>query len=171
MPVIHADQAAVHQMHGTSFTAYASPARGSRELCAWHIEIPGHTEGVRHRVSREEVLYVLSGTIRASLDGQAEDAAAGDVIVVPAAPSSGWTTWATSRPPPGSPPASGCSACCRTARGSAPLGCSDGRAQRRTRRTGWRGPRLVGVVAGRRYSSPAGQRATCWAPVASSYPM
>ena len=84
MPVIHADQAAMHQMHGTSFTAYASPARGSRELCAWHIEIPGHTEGVRHRVSREEVLYVLSGTIRASLDGQAEDAAAGDVIVVPA---------------------------------------------------------------------------------------
>ena len=84
MPVIHADQAAVHQMHGTSFTAYASPVRGSRELCAWHIEIPGHTEGVRHRVSREEVLYVLSGTIRASLDWQAEDAAAGDVIVVPA---------------------------------------------------------------------------------------
>ena len=84
MPVIHADQAAVHQMHGTSFTAYASPARGSRELCAWHIEIPGHTEGVRHRVSREEVLYVLSGTIRASLDGQAEDASTGDVIVVPA---------------------------------------------------------------------------------------
>lgn len=84
MPVIHADQAAVHQMHGTSFTAFASPARGSRELCAWHIEIPGHTEGVRHRVSREEVLYVLSGTIRASLDGQAEDATAGDVIVVPA---------------------------------------------------------------------------------------
>jgi quercetin dioxygenase-like cupin family protein len=84
VPVIHADQAAVHQMHGTSFTAYASPARGSRELCAWHIEIPGHTEGVRHRVSREEVLYVLSGTIRASLDGQAEDATAGDVIVVPA---------------------------------------------------------------------------------------
>ncbi len=84
MPVIHADQAAVHQMHGTSFTAYASPARGSRELCAWHIEIPGHTEGVPHHVSREEVLYVLSGTLRASLDGQAEDAAAGDVIVVPA---------------------------------------------------------------------------------------
>jgi quercetin dioxygenase-like cupin family protein len=84
VPVIHADQGSVHQMHGTSFTAYASPARGSRELCAWHIEIPGHTEGVRHHVSREEVLYVLSGTIRASLDGQAEDATAGDVIVVPA---------------------------------------------------------------------------------------
>ncbi|HEY2128293.1 MAG TPA: cupin domain-containing protein [Streptosporangiaceae bacterium] len=84
MPVIHADQAAVHQMHGTSFTAYASPGRGSRELCAWRIEIPGHTEGVRHHVSREEVLYLLSGTVQVSLDGQAEQAAAGDVILVPA---------------------------------------------------------------------------------------
>jgi quercetin dioxygenase-like cupin family protein len=84
VPVIHAEQAAVHTMHGTSFTAYASPERGSRELCAWHIEIPGHTTGIPHRVSREEVLYVLSGTIQASVDGRAELAAAGDVILVPA---------------------------------------------------------------------------------------
>jgi mannose-6-phosphate isomerase-like protein (cupin superfamily) len=84
MPVIHADQAVVHQMHGTSFTAYASPERGSRELCAWHIEIPGHTRGVRHHVTREEVLYILGGTIQVSVDGETEQAAAGDVIVVPA---------------------------------------------------------------------------------------
>lgn len=84
MPVIHADQAAVHKLHGTSFTAYASPGRGSQELCAWRIEIPGQTTGIPHRVSREEVLYVLSGTIQASVDGRAEQAAAGDVILVPA---------------------------------------------------------------------------------------
>jgi len=84
VPVIHAAQAAVHTMHGTSFTAYASPQRGSREFCAWHIEIPGHTTGVRHHVSREEVLYVLSGTIQASVDGRAEHAAAADAILVPA---------------------------------------------------------------------------------------
>lgn len=84
MPVIHPDQAAVHTMHGTSFTAYASPQRGSRELCAWRIEIPGQTTGIRHHVSREEVLYVLSGTIQASVDGQAEHVTAGDVILVPA---------------------------------------------------------------------------------------
>jgi quercetin dioxygenase-like cupin family protein len=83
VPVIHADQAVVHKMHGTSFTAYASPERGSQELCAWHIEIPGHTRGIQHHVSREEVLYVLSGIIDVSLDGQAEQAAAGDVILVP----------------------------------------------------------------------------------------
>jgi quercetin dioxygenase-like cupin family protein len=83
MPVIHVDQAAVHQMHGTSFTAYASPERGSSELCAWRIEIPGRTEGVRHHVTREEVLYVLSGTIQASVDDKTEQATAGDVILVP----------------------------------------------------------------------------------------
>lgn len=84
MPVIHAAQSVVHQMHGTSFTSYASPARGSRELCAWRIEIPGGTEGVPHHVSREEVLYVLGGTLRVTLDGEAGDAAPGDVILVPA---------------------------------------------------------------------------------------
>jgi mannose-6-phosphate isomerase-like protein (cupin superfamily) len=84
MPVIRATQSVVHQMHGTSFTSYASPARGSRELCAWRVEIPGHTEGVPHHVSREEVLYVLSGTLRVTVDGDAADAAAGDVVLVPA---------------------------------------------------------------------------------------
>jgi quercetin dioxygenase-like cupin family protein len=84
MPVIRAAQSVVHQMHGTSFTSYASPARGSRELCAWRVEIPGRTQGVPHHVSREEVLYVLSGTLRVTVDGDTSDAAAGDVILVPA---------------------------------------------------------------------------------------
>jgi mannose-6-phosphate isomerase-like protein (cupin superfamily) len=84
VPVIHPDQTAVHDMHGTSFTSYACPAHGSRELCAWRIEIPGQTTGVPHHVSREEVLYVLSGTVRATIDDQTEEASAGDVILVPA---------------------------------------------------------------------------------------
>ena len=84
MPVIHAGEAVVHEMHGASFTSYAAPARGSRELCAWRVEIPGRTEGVAHQVSREEVLYVLSGTLRAVLGDQAAEATAGDVVLVPA---------------------------------------------------------------------------------------
>jgi mannose-6-phosphate isomerase-like protein (cupin superfamily) len=64
--------------------AYASPAHGSKELCAWRIEIPGHSQGTPHHVSREEVLYILSGTIRATTGEQSEEAAAGDVILVPA---------------------------------------------------------------------------------------
>ncbi len=84
MPVIHASDSVVHQMHGTSFTSYAAPTRGSKELCAWRIEIPGRTEGVPHHVSREEVLYILSGTVRATVNDQPEPATAGDVILVPA---------------------------------------------------------------------------------------
>jgi quercetin dioxygenase-like cupin family protein len=84
MPVIRAADASVHHMHDTSFTSYASPAHGSRELCAWHIEIPARAQGVPHRVSREEVLYVLRGTLRATVDDQPEEAIAGDVILVPA---------------------------------------------------------------------------------------
>jgi len=84
MPVIHASEAVVHEMHGASFISYAAPARGSRELCAWRVEIPGRTEGVAHQVSREEVLYVLSGTLRAVLGDQAAEATAGDVVLVPA---------------------------------------------------------------------------------------
>jgi quercetin dioxygenase-like cupin family protein len=95
MPVIRAAQSVVHQMHGTSFTSYASPARGSRELCAWRIEIPGGTEGVPHHVSREEVLYVLDGTLRVTLDGEAEDAGPGDVVLVPAGARFGASNLAT----------------------------------------------------------------------------
>jgi mannose-6-phosphate isomerase-like protein (cupin superfamily) len=84
VPVIHANQAAVHKLHDTSFTAYASPERGSQELCAWLIEIPGRTTGIPHHVSREEVLYVLSGTVQATVDGRAEQASVGDVILVAA---------------------------------------------------------------------------------------
>ena len=95
MPVIHASESAVHQMHGTTFTSYASPARGSRELCAWRIEIPGGTEGVPHHVSREEVLCVLSGTLRVSVDGETGDAVAGDVVLVPAGARFGASNLAT----------------------------------------------------------------------------
>jgi mannose-6-phosphate isomerase-like protein (cupin superfamily) len=95
MPVIRAAQSVVHQMHGTSFTSYASPARGSRELCAWRIEIPGGTEGVTHHVSREEVLYVLDGNLRVTLDGEAEDAGPGDVVLVPAGARFGASNLAT----------------------------------------------------------------------------
>jgi quercetin dioxygenase-like cupin family protein len=84
VPVIHASQATVHDMHGTSFTAYASPQRGSQELCAWRIEIPAQTKGVPHHVSREEVLYLLTGTVQATVNGQTEQASAGEVILVPA---------------------------------------------------------------------------------------
>jgi mannose-6-phosphate isomerase-like protein (cupin superfamily) len=84
MPIIQASQARVHELHGASFISYVRPESGSRELCAWRVEVSGRTEGVAHQVSREEVLFILSGTARVALNDDWHDAVAGDAIVVPA---------------------------------------------------------------------------------------
>jgi mannose-6-phosphate isomerase-like protein (cupin superfamily) len=83
MPVIPATDAVVHEMHGTTFTAYAAPSRGSAELCAWRVEVPAETAGVPHTVTREEILCVTSGSARVTLGDESRDVTAGDVIVVP----------------------------------------------------------------------------------------
>jgi len=86
MPVLHACDAVVHELHGSVFTSFAAPARGSRELCAWRLEVPPGTRGVPHTVSKEEVLLVLSGALHVTLDGTPAPAAAGpgDAVLVPA---------------------------------------------------------------------------------------
>ena len=84
MPVIQASDAVIHQMHGTTFTSYARPSSGSAELCGWRIDVSGRTEGVSHQVSKEEVIYLVSGSVNVTLDGEQVAASAGDVIVVPA---------------------------------------------------------------------------------------
>ena len=83
MPVIPAAEAAVHELHGTRFTAYAAPSRGSAELCAWRVAVPVGTAGVPHTVTREEVLCVTSGSARVRLGDETRVVTAGDVIVVP----------------------------------------------------------------------------------------
>lgn len=101
MPVLHACDAVVHELHGSVFTSFAAPARGSRELCAWRLEVAPGTPGQAHRVTREEVLYVLTGLIHATIDGEMGDAGPGDAILVPAGatlnvtadePSTAWVT-------------------------------------------------------------------------------
>src|SRR5882724_2453324 len=67
MPVIHAADAVVHELHGSVFTSFAAPARGSAELCAWRLEVPAGSAGVAHTVSREEILLVLSGALQVTV--------------------------------------------------------------------------------------------------------
>jgi len=83
MPVIPAVEAAVHELHGTTFTSYAAPSRGSAELCAWRVDVPPATDGVPHTVTREEVLCVTSGSARVTLGDETRNVTTGDVIVVP----------------------------------------------------------------------------------------
>lgn len=104
MPVVHAADAVAHDMHGSRFTSYAAPARGSAELCAWRLDVPAGREGTAHAVSREEIVFVLGGRLLVTLGDEAGVACrAGDAIVVPAGssvridnpgdePASAWVT-------------------------------------------------------------------------------
>jgi quercetin dioxygenase-like cupin family protein len=91
MPIVHAQDAVVHDMHGSRFTSYSAPSRGGQELCAWRLDVPAGTQGVPHTVTKEEIVFVLSGTLSVSLsrpDDEKEAArpqtsAPGDAIVVP----------------------------------------------------------------------------------------
>jgi quercetin dioxygenase-like cupin family protein len=76
MPIYRGAEAVVHRLHGSVFHAFASPSTGSRELCAWRVEIAGGVTGMPHRVGREE--------LSVSLDGVGGRVGAGDVLVVPA---------------------------------------------------------------------------------------
>jgi quercetin dioxygenase-like cupin family protein len=84
MPVIRSAEAVVHEMHGTRFTSYAAPARGSQELCAWRIDVPPGSTGVAHTITREEIVFVLCGAMDLTLDEAASTVPAGDVAVLPA---------------------------------------------------------------------------------------
>ena len=84
IPVIRSADAVVHEMHGTRFTSYAAPARSSQELCAWRIDVPPGSTGDAHTITREEIVFVLSGAMELTLDEAASTVPAGDVAVLPA---------------------------------------------------------------------------------------
>jgi quercetin dioxygenase-like cupin family protein len=83
MPITDAGTASVHELAGTRFTPLAAPSSGSTEICVWRVELPPHSDAVPHEVTREEVLVVLSGTARTSIDGRVTDVAAGGAVIVP----------------------------------------------------------------------------------------
>jgi len=84
MTIVRAAEGVVHDLHGSRFISYAAPSRSSRELAAWRLEVPPATTGTAHRITREEVLHVLSGALRLTLDGMAHDLSPGDVAVMAA---------------------------------------------------------------------------------------
>ncbi|GGQ54917.1 cupin domain-containing protein [Couchioplanes azureus] len=84
MAVIREQDAVEHRMHGATFHSYVAPSRGSRELSAWRLEIAHGTIGMPHRVSREEVLFLLSGEVTTTIDGETATVRAGEAAFVPA---------------------------------------------------------------------------------------
>ncbi|MDT9696189.1 cupin domain-containing protein [Streptomyces sp. P17] len=82
MPVIRSSDAVTHEIHGARFVSYASPRTGSKELCAWRGEVPPGTKAPAHTVNREEILHVLIGSLRVTLDGTTTDITAGDTLII-----------------------------------------------------------------------------------------
>jgi quercetin dioxygenase-like cupin family protein len=84
MPVVHAADTTVHELHGARFTSYARPSTGAAQLCVWHLQVPvGHT-APPHTVSHEEVLVITSGHAKVMLGDDISTADAGDTVIVPA---------------------------------------------------------------------------------------
>lgn len=105
MSITLSSEAVTYAVHGSTFSSYVSPARGSKELCAWRLNVPSQARGVSHRPSREEVLLVLEGRLILTLDGLTSDLGPGDVALVPAgsqlrvdAGPCGGAAWVTSTP-------------------------------------------------------------------------
>src|ERR1700730_17486330 len=84
MPVIRSADAAVHQVHGSTFSSFVAPSRGSAQLCAWQLNVPAGLRGVAHRPTREEVLLLLEGELTVTLDEIATVLAAVAALLVPA---------------------------------------------------------------------------------------
>ncbi|MYW69647.1 cupin domain-containing protein [Streptomyces sp. SID8379] len=82
MPVVRSTEAVVHEMHGARFVSYATPRTGSKQLAAWRGEIPGGTKAPAHTVTHEEILHLLTGTLRLTLDGETHTLSPGDTAIV-----------------------------------------------------------------------------------------
>jgi mannose-6-phosphate isomerase-like protein (cupin superfamily) len=83
MPINHAPEVPTHELEMTRFWQLAAPSKGSAEASVWRVEIAPGTDAVPHELTREEILVIVAGTARASIDGVVEDVEAGGAIVVP----------------------------------------------------------------------------------------
>ncbi|WP_018179147.1 cupin domain-containing protein [Jongsikchunia kroppenstedtii] len=83
MPHLTAGSAREFEVHGVAFRSFAATATGAAELGAWCAEFSPGTPGVPHRMSQEEVLFVVDGELDVEIDAERFVAAAGDAILVP----------------------------------------------------------------------------------------
>lgn len=84
MPVYAPGDADAFEAHGSRFTSFLRTARGASSLCAWRLDVPADLAGVTHRPSREEVMLLLEGELRVSIDGVTAVVGPGGVVHVPA---------------------------------------------------------------------------------------
>ncbi|MGA2010912.1 MAG: cupin domain-containing protein [Solirubrobacteraceae bacterium] len=105
MPIYSSTQADIFAAHGSRFASFVRTERGGSSLCAWRLEVEPNQPGVAHRPSHEEVILLLNGRLRVTLDAISRDVDAGDVVHVPAGSElrvdggpEGATAWVTTTP-------------------------------------------------------------------------
>lgn len=73
-----------HSMQGNHIAGVATPASGARQIEMWRGRMEAGAATPPHRHSGEEVVLILSGSGRATVDGQEVRYAAGDTLILPA---------------------------------------------------------------------------------------
>jgi mannose-6-phosphate isomerase-like protein (cupin superfamily) len=84
MPHLTQSTVRTFTMHGVAFTSYASTDAGAAQLGAWRADFAPETPGQAHRMSHEEVLYVISGVLDVEIDDERFLAEPGSAVLVPA---------------------------------------------------------------------------------------
>ena len=83
MPIIRKSDAPLFELPNLKVRGLASPKRGAKETCVWHLSLAPGAEGFPHRVTREEIFVVTAGDAVATLDGKTHELHQGDALVVP----------------------------------------------------------------------------------------
>src|ERR1051325_3793789 len=83
MPLSTLTDAKKFEVDGFVITQLAAPSKGSTELAMWTTEAEPGSCSVDHQMDHEELFYVVTGTMTATVDGEQVEAAAGDAIIVP----------------------------------------------------------------------------------------
>jgi len=73
-----------HSMQGNHIAGVATPASGARQIEMWRGRMEAGAATPPHRHSGEEVVLILSGSGRATVEGQEVRYAAGDTLILPA---------------------------------------------------------------------------------------
>jgi quercetin dioxygenase-like cupin family protein len=105
VPIYSPTDADIFEAHGSRFASFVSTARGATTLCAWRLDVQPNLVGVAHRPSHEEVILLLKGQLRVTLDGISHDVETGSVVQVPPGVElkvdggpEGATAWVTTTP-------------------------------------------------------------------------
>ncbi|WP_024300711.1 cupin domain-containing protein [Methyloversatilis discipulorum] len=73
-----------HSMQGNHIAGVATPASGARQIEMWRGRMEAGAATPPHRHSGEEVVLILSGSGRATVEGQEVRYTAGDTLILPA---------------------------------------------------------------------------------------